>query len=62
MSFAQVSPSGPGTRRGYHHELRTTYRYLRLGIVVLGVTLFVGVGLQIIAAGGALLTSVSAYY
>lgn len=52
---------GQAPSRDLRQEMRTTYRYLRIGIVLLGILLFTGVGLQIVA-DGAVLPSVSAYY
>jgi hypothetical protein len=49
-------------RARYRHELQATYRYLRLSIILLTSLLGVAVGLQIIADGGTVLPSVSAYY
>lgn len=60
----------PGTRsvillrvaRDDQYASHATYRYLRLGIVLLGVLLFTGVAIQIVSDQGAVLPSVSAYY
>jgi hypothetical protein len=48
--------------RRYRHELQSTYRYLRLAIILLTLLLFTSVGLQIISDGWQVLGSVSAYY
>ncbi|MFV0406302.1 MAG: hypothetical protein ACK5LN_05695 [Propioniciclava sp.] len=62
MNPVQPPAPVPRKRRAERYELQATYRYLRLGIVLLGVLLFTGVILQIVADGGAVLPSVSAYY
>ncbi|WP_156252047.1 hypothetical protein [Pseudactinotalea terrae] len=49
-------------RASYRHELQATYRYLRLSIILLTGLLGIAVGLQILADGGSVLPSVSAYY
>jgi hypothetical protein len=46
----------------YRNELQATYRYLRLAIILLTVLLTTAVIGQVIADGGDLLPSVSAYY
>ncbi len=46
----------------YRNELQATYRYLRLAIILLTVLLTTAVIGQVIADGGELLPSVSAYY
>lgn len=58
MSGSSTQPE----RASYRHELQATYRYLRLAIILLTMLLGTAVGLQIIADGGAVLPSVSAYY
>ncbi|WP_420113991.1 hypothetical protein [Pseudactinotalea sp.] len=56
------STRGSSEVREYRHELLATYRYLRLAIILLTLLLGTAIGLQIIADGGAVLPSVSAYY
>lgn len=51
-----------GDQQRYGHELQSTYRYLRLAIILLTLLLFTSVGLQIVADGWQVLPSVSAYY
>ena len=52
----------PAEVEEYRNELQATYRYLRLGIILLTLTLGFSVGMQIAADGGSVLPSVSAYY
>jgi hypothetical protein len=54
--------TAPSRADDYRNELQATYRYLRLGIILLTLMLGVSVGLQILADGGSVLPSVSAYY
>lgn len=46
----------------YRSELQSTYRYVRLSIILLTLLLFTSVGLQIVTDGWQVLPSVSAYY
>ncbi|MFV0452463.1 MAG: hypothetical protein ACK5LS_09535 [Propioniciclava sp.] len=62
MSPVDTVDASSRTRMGYRYELQTTYRYLRLGIILLGLLLFTGITYQILSDGGAVLPSVSAYY
>lgn len=57
-----MSEDSAVTRADYRRDLQATYRYLRLAIILLTMLLGTSVGLQIIADGGAVLPSVSAYY
>lgn len=51
-----------GDQQRYRQELQSTYRYVRLSIILLTLLLFVSVCLQIVADGWQVLPSVSAYY
>jgi len=57
-----AAPGAPDVEDSYRHELQATYRYLRLAIILLTMLLGTAVCLQILADGGAVLPSVSAYY
>lgn len=59
--MSQADPPAQATER-YHLELQATYRYLRLAIILLTLLLFTALGWQIVADGGVVLPSVSAYY
>ena len=48
--------------REHVHEMQATYRYLRLALILLTLLLLFSVILQIVADGGDVLPSVSAYY
>ena len=58
----RTSDEPVGDQRRYRQELQSTYRYLRLAIILLTLLLFISVGLQIVADGWQVLPSVSAYY
>lgn len=63
MTTARTTAVAPADEADdYRHELQATYRYLRLAIILLTLLLGTSVLLQIVADGGAMLPSVSAYY
>lgn len=68
MTPLAVSPGAEGERAAYSGvvdsttHLLSTYRFLRLGMVVLAFLLLTSVAIEIIQAGGCVRTSISSYY